>query len=75
MRLPAAPLSVFFSLDGLHPSDQGYARRAEAMLAVVEQAIREWLHRVQNAFHVPTRSGGVDFEEESTPPPEKHFGS
>lgn len=29
----------FFSLDGLHPSDLGYAHWAEAMWAVVEQAI------------------------------------
>jgi lysophospholipase L1-like esterase len=29
----------FFSSDGLHPSDLGYARWAEAMWAVVEQAI------------------------------------
>jgi acyl-CoA thioesterase-1 len=31
----------FFSSDGLHPSDLGYARWAEAMWVPVEQAIRE----------------------------------
>ena len=31
----------FFSTDGLHPSDLGYAQWAEAMWAVVEQTIRE----------------------------------
>lgn len=31
----------FFSSDGLHPSDLGYAHWAEAMWAVVEPAIRE----------------------------------
>ena len=31
----------FFSSDGLHPSDLGYAHWAEAMWAVIEQAIRE----------------------------------
>ncbi|HEY0547341.1 MAG TPA: SGNH/GDSL hydrolase family protein [Pyrinomonadaceae bacterium] len=31
----------FFSSDGLHPSDLGYAHWAEAMWAVVEQAIHE----------------------------------
>jgi lysophospholipase L1-like esterase len=32
----------FFSSDGLHPSDLGYARWSEAMWMVVEQAIDEW---------------------------------
>jgi lysophospholipase L1-like esterase len=31
----------YFSSDGLHPSDQGYAQWAEAMWAVVGQAIHE----------------------------------
>lgn len=31
----------FFSSDGLHPSDVGYAHWAEAMWGVVEQAVRE----------------------------------
>ena len=35
------PRPEFFSSDGLHPSDLGYARWAEAMWPTVEQAIGE----------------------------------
>jgi lysophospholipase L1-like esterase len=36
----SGPRPEFFSSDGLHPSEQGYARWAEAMWTVIEQAIQ-----------------------------------
>jgi acyl-CoA thioesterase I len=40
----------FFSSDGLHPSDLGYAQWAEAMWAVIEQAIQDMALHERESF-------------------------